>query len=104
MYRKSAASEYTLIKENVSGIGYVDQTVIPGETYTYQIALSNSGGEGLRSEALEVQAPAYETLFEDTFDGDKISDQWKDASETSRLIPPPPTGHGYPEANGKNTM
>ena len=80
VYRKSAASEYTLIKENVSGIGYVDQTVIPGETYTYQIALSNSGGEGLRSEALEVQAPAYETLFEDTFDGDKISDQWKDAS------------------------
>ena len=69
------------IAENISGVGYVDQDVTAGQSYTYTAKLVNEAGdEGPAAESVTVQAPAYETLFEDTFDGDKISDQWKDAS------------------------
>lgn len=78
VYRKTDTSEFELIAEKVSGIGYVDQDVDAGKTYYYQMALVNDGGVGPMSATLEAKAPTFETLFEDNFNGTEINEQWKE--------------------------
>ena len=60
---------------SVSGTSYIDNTVLPGTTNTYQVTAYNAAGQSAASGTLTVITPQAGTLFSDGFETGDLS-QW----------------------------
>jgi fibronectin type 3 domain-containing protein len=73
-------SRYDVIRNgsviaSVSGTSYIDATVAPSSSYTYQVIADNAAGMTAASGTLNVITPAQGTLFSDGFETGDLS-QW----------------------------